>query len=214
MLSKLMATIDQSLRDRQHIFEYTSSASCLFRLQRAACRTAVMLPDGTYLPAGAPLLALHVWNEHVPPFSPTGPTLAWARRLAREIDLSLRELASFVASRKDFDDIVAISGTLAFGSDDTAPLMAELSARYGFAAAREQASTSRTVAERVHWFGENVLISLLVWSHNPAALRSNTLGRTRVAVYMPRAALIARFGRSPDQGPSRSQAGGQTAAGG
>lgn len=204
MLSKLMATIDRSLRSRQHIFEYSSSAGCLFRIQRASNRSALTLPDGTHLPPGAPMLALHVWNEHVPPLPASGTNLAWGRRISREIDLSLRELAAFVESRSDFADVVAISATLAFGSDATAPLMIALSGRYGFARPIEQARSRKTAADRLHQIGENILITLLVWSHNPRALRGNTMRRTRLHVYMMRETLISRFGQRSDHAAPRS----------
>ncbi|MDA9426022.1 MULTISPECIES: hypothetical protein [Bradyrhizobium] len=205
MLSKLMAAIDRSLRARQHIFEYSSSEACLFRIQRASNPGALKLPDGTCLPPGAPMLALHVWNEHVPPLPASGANLAWARRLSREIDLSLRALAAFVTSRSDLADVAAISATLAFGSDATTPLMIELSGRFGFAKPLEQARSRRTAGDRLHQIGENMLITLLVWSHNPRALRGNTMRRTRLHVYMTRETLIGRFGQRSDHTSPRSR---------
>jgi hypothetical protein len=194
MLNPLLSALDRSLRARQRIFEYSSSPTCLFRIQLVTNDDDLILTDGTRLAAGGRLVALHLWNEQIPPFPTQGPSLGWARRVNRDIKLSLTELSDFVASRSELDDVVAVSGTLALGPGAAIPLMSELAARYGFIGAREPVMPRRSVAERLHRFGENILISLIVWSHNPSALRGSTMRRARLPVYLPRAALLGRFG--------------------
>ena len=53
------------------------------------------------------------------------------------------------------------------------------------------------MAERLHRYGENVLISLMVIARNTAAFRFQSLRRNRTPVYMSRRELETRF-RSPD----------------
>jgi hypothetical protein len=43
--------------------------------------------------------------------------------------------------------------------------------------------------QRLHRFGENILISLIVLAHNSGALRPDTLARVRVPIYLSRRAL-------------------------
>jgi hypothetical protein len=50
------------------------------------------------------------------------------------------------------------------------------------------------MGERLHRFGENILISLIVLAHNPGALRPDTLKRVRVPIYLSRRVLEKKFG--------------------
>jgi hypothetical protein len=51
-----------------------------------------------------------------------------------------------------------------------------------------------SVGERIHRFGENILISLTVFAQNAAALRLDTLSRVRVSIYLSRRTLEEKFG--------------------
>ena len=65
-------------------------------------------------------------------------------------------------------------------------------ARYGFEAIAEPRRLS--IGERLHRFGENILISLIILAHNPGALRSDTLKRVRLPIYLSRRILEREFG--------------------
>jgi hypothetical protein len=64
-------------------------------------------------------------------------------------------------------------------------------AYYGFETIPETEFLS--LGERLHRFGENILISLIVLAHNAAALRSDTLARVRVPIFLSRRALENEF---------------------
>jgi len=51
-----------------------------------------------------------------------------------------------------------------------------------------------STGERLHRFGENILISLILLAHNPGALHFGTLKRVRVPIYMSRRVLERKFG--------------------
>ena len=57
-------------------------------------------------------------------------------------------------------------------------------AYYGFETIPETASLP--LRERLHRLGENILISLIVLAHNAGALRSDTLARVRVPIFLSR----------------------------
>jgi hypothetical protein len=46
----------------------------------------------------------------------------------------------------------------------------------------------------MHWFGENILISMIVLTHNATALRADTLWRDRTLVFLSRQTLRTRYG--------------------
>ena len=64
-------------------------------------------------------------------------------------------------------------------------------AYYGFETIPETEPLSP--AERLHRFGENILISMIVLAHNAAALRSDTLARVRVPIFLSRRVLERAF---------------------
>jgi hypothetical protein len=86
---------------------------------------------------------------------------------------------------------------MSLGSAERSDQVARLVARYGFE--RIPPAGPPKLSERVHRLGENILISMLVIARNAAALRTDTLRRDRVMVYLSRQALEQRygFGRAP-----------------
>ncbi|MGH6777492.1 MAG: hypothetical protein ACRECL_05730 [Bradyrhizobium sp.] len=194
MLNALVSIIDRRLRANQGIFEYSTCPHCIFRLQLAPSARRIALADGTNVSAGGRLIQLHLWNEHVPRFPARGPTIGWARRIRCDLEMSLQELATFVASRPTLADVTTIEANITFGSSEQTRLVANLAARYGFVRTAESAR-GYSILEALHLLGENILISMIVMSHNPAALRADCFRRSRVRVYLHRAELMRRFGK-------------------
>jgi len=140
---------------------------------------------------GDRLIRLHVWNEQFPAFPAGGPTLAWARRVNRAFEISLRELAHFLEVRPDLDDITGICGNMTFGRADRSARLARFVRRFGFE--KIDLHGSQSFRQRMHWFGENILISMIVLTYNATALRADTLWRDRVLVVLSRQTLRRRY---------------------
>jgi hypothetical protein len=193
--------LDSRLRLRQGVIEYTDRPDCLFRIQVVESCNHIQLSDGTHVRPGDRLIRLHLWNEQFPAFPAGGPTLAWARRLNRAFDTSLRELAHFLEVRQDLDDITAICGNMAFAPAVRSAQLARLVRRFGF----EKIEMPQSFRQRLHWFGENILISMIVLTHNATALRADTLRRGRALVFLSRRTLLRRYGSFDDQAAQRIQ---------
>jgi YkoP-like protein len=193
MLNTLVWLIDKALRARHEIVEYSNRPRCLFRIQVAQTTCDISLADGTSLSAGSRVIYLHLWNEHIPPFPATGPTLGWARRICRDFEKSLEELAAVVANSPALEDVTAIGGKMMFGSTEQIQLVAHFAQRFGFVHAANPAP-SHSITEWAHLMGENILTSMIVISRNPAAFRADYLRRDRVPLYIHRAELLKRFG--------------------
>ena len=154
--------------------------------------------------AGDRLIDLHIWNEHVPLIGKHGPTVAFARRLDHCVDVSLSELARYCAEHKDLDDISAIRGNLVLGSTRRSAQIARIAARYGFE--RVNPTLPLSAGGRLHRFGENILISMLVFARNPGTLRADTLMRDRTLTYLSRQTLAQRYDFGRTQGGDREPA--------
>ncbi len=191
-LGALVETIDKGLRRRNGVTEYTQSRDCFCRMQIARSADDLLLADGTRVRPGDRVINLHFWTEHVPPIPSTGPTLGWARRINKIFESSLRELARHLAARPDVEDIGAIRLSAALGPAARSGQISRMLSRFGFEAAPQQ--EQRSLAGRIRRYGENILISLMVFAHNPSALHPDTLMRGRVVLYLSRKTLELRYG--------------------
>jgi hypothetical protein len=191
-LGKALSLLDARLRRRGAVFEYTRNPACVFRIDINPTVRPLVLRDGTCVRAGARIARLHFWIEQVPLMPNSGPTIAWARQMQRAMALSLRELAGFLAARPDLDDVRVVCGLAPSGTKTQSEQLARIMARYGFESLVE--SGRLPLGERLHRLGENILISMVVLAHNPAALRPDTLKRVRLPIYLSRRVLEKEFG--------------------
>lgn len=190
-LAQALSAFDAQLRRRRAVFEYTHNPSCVFRLEVGRARRAVVLGDGTRLRAGARVARLHFWNEQIPPLPPRGATIGWARRMQAAIALSLRELARYLAARPDCGDIAVICADVPSATGAQREQLARIMAHYGFETMPKRERLA--LRERLHRYGENILISLIVFAHNAVALRADTFARVRLPIYLSRRILEKRF---------------------
>jgi hypothetical protein len=200
-LGAIIERVDARLRARGGVYEFSASPECIFRIQITESREAVELSDATQVRPDDRVINLHLWNEQLPIVPKDGATLAWARHMSRALELSLRELALYLAARPDLAAVVALRANMSFGSAEQSEQITGIAGRYGFE--RVGPAAQPTVAERLHCFGENVLISLMVIARTTAAFRPESLRRNRTLVYMSRRKLESRF-RGGGAPPHRS----------
>jgi hypothetical protein len=191
-LAEALFALDTRLRRRYAVVEYTRNPSCVLRLQIVRSQSDFVLRDGTRLGPGQRLVKLHFWNEQIPPTPPTGMTVGWARQMTHSLEISLRELARYLAAQSDLSDIAVIRGDAVTSPGWESGQLVRIMARYGFEAIAQPEPLP--VGERLHRFGENILIALMLIAQNPRALRAGTLTRGRVSLFTSRRALEDRFG--------------------
>jgi len=191
-LAGAIFALDTRLRRRHSVVEYSAHPSCVFRLEIARSRSRLTLRDGTRLQPGQRTARLHFWNAHIPPVPQKGTTIRWARQMQRSISISLRELARYLSSRADLSDVRTICGDVPSATRAQWRQIEYIMGYYGFETVME--SKRLPLGERIHRFGENILISLTVFAQNAAALRLDTLMRVRVPIYLSRRTLERKFG--------------------
>jgi hypothetical protein len=191
-LEALVNAIDDRLRERHGVIEFTRAPDCIFRIQLARSPFDLVLADGTRVRPGDRVINLHLWNEQIPLFPEQGPTLGWARRMSCAFDVSLRELGLYLATHRDLDDVMAICANLSLATGEQRAQITRIVGRRGFEPIALRDSPS--LSERVRRFGENVLISMMVLARNAAALRADSLWRDRTLVFLSRPKLERRYG--------------------
>lgn len=189
LLEHAVFGLDRWLRRRQGIYEYSSDPVCLFRINRAEAEESLTLSDGTRVRLGDPILNLHLWNEHIRPMPLRGATLGWGRQMHRALEVSLSELACWLAHEPDLGDITAVRADMRIATARQSQQLTRIVARYGFESAAWQTDTVS-----LRQFGENILMYLLVLAANPVATRSNILWRDHALVYLGRGTLERRYG--------------------
>lgn len=186
-LGALLAPLDRYLRRRQGVREFSRSPTCILRIQLGSSDADIGVADGTRLRRGERFLDLHLWNEHVPEIPKHGATLGWARQMNRCFAESLRELAAYLGTRPEFDDVRMIRAKMSFGPAARSDQIARIVAHYGFE--RVAAPQPRAPIERMRRLGENILVSLLVLVGNSASLKADTLRRDRTLTFLSRRKL-------------------------
>jgi hypothetical protein len=194
---KIIFGLDRVLSRWQSVVEYTHDPTCILRFTLGRLDQDFVLTDGTAGHAGERFIDLHLWNEHIPAMPKEGASIAWARQMSRCFQHSLRQLARYLASRPDLDDISLVRCTMMFASGERDDQMVRMIGRYGFE--RVPPATTVTLGERARRLGENIMISLIVLARNQAALRRDTLRRGRTRVFMSRKVLEQRYGGGADR---------------
>lgn len=184
-----MFALDRWLCRSMGIYEYSDDPHCLFRIQRVRLKGAVELADGTRVPAGGRVLALHLWNEHVPRMRGRDPTLAWACRIDHAMRSSLCALSSYLASQPGLADVAAIFADMRVNGSPQPGQPVRVLARYGFEAVPGE-TDGRGVLHRI---GDAIFIVMLVSVTHPLAPRSAALRMGNVRMWLSRAVLERRY---------------------
>lgn len=197
LFARAVYALDARLRRRLGIFEYSDDPACVFRASlRPFPGPAHRFADGGAVAAGDPVAELHLWTEHVPRMEGAASPIAWARAMSGALDRSLHLLAQRFPEER-FAAPVAIFADMSQASDaGEAEQLGRIMAHFGFDIVPIPPPT--TLGGKLHRFGENILVSLLVLARNVKALRASTLRRVRLRAVMSRSALMQRYG---DGGP-------------
>jgi len=181
--------LDRRIRKWNGIYEYTGHQRCIFRINRALAEHGMLLKDGTHIRRGDPVIKLHLWNEHMPYMGNRGPSVAWARHVTHDMDISLEELAKYLNEHPELNDVKAICADMCLGTNAKRNQLARIVGHFGFEGARRGLGRAGPL-ERL---SQNIMMFLLVLATNPSTLRGAILLRTHQRIFLSRKALFARY---------------------
>jgi hypothetical protein len=210
-IGKTGLRIDDSIRRRNHVCEFSNDPRCVLRIRVTEARRDIVLADGASVRRGDKLIDIHLWNEHVPVIERDGPTIAWGRRLGMAMDLSFRQLAAFMAHHPELDGVTAIRGTMAVATARSTTPLLRIMQHFGFEIVPDNEPVS--LRRRLYEWGENILGLLLLLAVNPAVARVSVLSRVRSQVLLSRQAFERRYG-TPDRADCNSAGARHGSAGG
>jgi hypothetical protein len=188
----IVRNLDLVLRRLTGVIEYWDDPQCLFRIQRGRAPRELRLSDGSVVPAGAPVIILHLWNEQLPQIGPSGADLAWALEVGRRLRLSLRALAEVAQSDKRFQDGLALGGVTVLAPLGTAAGGTRLLQRLGF----DVMPHPPNVFGRFGMLVDNLYVWGLMWTFNKGTLGTKRFSELeRTEIWMSRRTLLERHGR-------------------
>lgn len=185
----LIRLLDAAVRRARGVFTFCEQEDCLLRLQLSRAGHELRFSDSR-VPPGAPVLELHLWNEHVPPLPHSGPDLAWAIRLKRMFVSSLRAVGEQMRRDQQLASVRAVGGVTSLLSLDGNSSGAVVFQHLGF-----------TVSPYHHPLGQfgafwnNLYGWWLMWTFNPISLRSRRFSDLqRVEIWMTAEEFLHRYG--------------------
>jgi len=187
--ARFVFAFDSRLRRRNGVFDYFDSPDCILRVKLERAGRSIILPDGVRLDASDRIIELHFRNEYFPPMDANGATVAWARRVARHMDLSLKELYRYLQGRSDLDDVAAIRAVMLLKSSDQAAQFARIASRFGFGPVPEP----ETLGRRLRGLGQKAAGLLLILAVNPRAAHLDHLFCRGSPFYISRRRLENRY---------------------
>jgi len=172
-MKRLIRCFDAFLRWAYGVFEFCVEPGCLLRVRRTTLAHPMTLAGQT-LPAGTPMVELHLWNEHLPPLPPEGPTLAWAVQTYRRLAKSFRALARHLLSDPRLADARLIGGVTVLPLAGAHAGGVKLFDQLGFTIC-----PYRSPLGRFGEFWENLYTWGVMWAFNSPTLAGRGLLRLR-----------------------------------
>lgn len=169
--------------------EFEADASGLLRIQLKQATQILTLSDGVRIARRAPILDLHFWNEHLPPFPSVHDHFDWLSHVEQQLQASLHRLALYIHARPQFGDVQALRVRLSIPKRGPAPVIGRLLMEAGF----ELVETPVPRASSLLPFLEGIWMWLLTWSYNPRGLILWQFKRTRQEYWISRARFLAQY---------------------
>jgi hypothetical protein len=196
-MRRLIRAFDGLLRQTLGVFEFSDDARGLLRLRASRAPHRLELP-GHVVEAGAPVLELHLWNEHMPSIAPEGPDLAWARKTTAMFVASLHDAARYLVATPGLATIEAIGAATVLAPPGDPPGGESLVRRLGFLVLPYHSPLGRFGE-----FWENFYTWWIMWTYNAASLRRRSLVRMRrTEIWMSRDVFLRRYGNRPGPEPT------------
>ena len=192
MLRRAIMAFDGHLSQQHGVVPFSRDEQCILRIATVRARIAVRLSDGAEIGPSDLVADVHCWNERIPPMPKGGADLAWAQKASGRLRHSLQLLSQAMAHDPRLASIKACRANVNFvGLGCSNNSVSRIVHRLGYEDVDEG---PKSVGLRFHEALENILISALVWTHNPEALRREKMLRERRPVWSSRAKMLSLHG--------------------
>lgn len=192
----LILAVDALLRRIGGVTEFEAEPEGLLRIARRHAGRPVALCDGVRIERGAPVLELHFWNEHLPPFPSDTATFDWARYVEQRIEASLCRLARHMQARGSWNDIQALRVHLSTPKHGPPTVLVRLLIEAGFDPVEGPVSAMASLLSLL----DGVWAWMLTWACNPRGLVGWRFDRERREYWFSRSRFLAAYTNSNQGG--------------
>jgi hypothetical protein len=181
--------IDYILRVQGDLREFSQDAECILRIQLGYAPHSVIIGSAK-ITKGEPVLALHLWNEHMPKLPAKGVELEWAVGLRRKLIRSFKGVAKVIQENNRYAQVKAVYGISALFSFTDHTGGARMMQHLGFSVLPYHRPMGRFGE-----FWENLFSWWLMWTYNESSLQSRRFWRLeRTEIWMTVEEFIRRYG--------------------
>ena len=188
VLRRAISALDGYLSQQHGVSPFSDDDKCILRVAIIPAGRTVRLSDGITIGPDDLIADVHCWNERIPSMPKGGANLAWAQQVSTRLRFSLGLLADAMVNDPRLLPAQACRAKVNFvGLGCSNASVSRIIHRLGYEDVDEGAKTMRVLA---HDALENILISALVWTHNPEALKREKMIRERRPVWSSRAKML------------------------
>lgn len=183
--------IDYLLRRSGGLFEFSDNADCVLRIQLGKASHDVTIGSEKIL-KGETVLAIHIWNEHIPILPKEGANLAWALVLRRRVNYSFREMAKVMQHDSRFSQVKAVWGTSSLFSFTDHIGGVRMMQHLGFTVLPYYNPLGR-----FGLFWENLFSWWLMWAYNYPSISTRHFKKLqRTEIWITKSEFLKRYGES------------------
>jgi len=182
--------IDSLIRKSEHSYEYCDDPDCVLRIQLMPSPHAATFGDRV-IQKGDPVLAVHVWNERMPPIPSSGADLRWAINIRRQTQHSFRLLAKLMQEDRIYTPVKAIYGASVLFSSTDHTGGTRMMQSFGFTILPYHSPLGKFGE-----FWENLFSWWLMYAYNTASMDSRKFWQLeRTEIWMDSDEFIRRYGK-------------------
>ena len=191
VIRRAISAFDGFLSQHHGVAPFSDDEKCILRVAIIPAGRTVRLSDGTDIGPNDLIADVHCWNERIPSMPKGGANLAWAQSVSTRLRHSLGLLAHAMVDDPRLSPARACRAKVNFvGLGCSNESVSRIIHRLGYEDVDEGARTVRVLA---HDALENILISALVWTHSPEALKREKMIRERRPVWSSRAKMLQLY---------------------
>jgi len=154
----MIHALDRLVRKGSGVFEFCEDPDCVFRVSIGVAAYPLRVPYGE-IPAGAKVVQLHFWNEHMPAMPSDGPAIGPAVKLRRMVASSARLLARHMREDPRLHGVQAVGGVTPLFVPGQGSPAERIFLRLGFAVTPHRNPSGRFVE-----FWEELYAWVLMWA--------------------------------------------------
>ena len=189
-MRRIIRAFDHFLSHVYGVTSFNNDPECILRIRLWHAAHAIHLPD-LKVARGAPVLELHLWNDHLTPMPEAGPDPAWSIQFWHRLTSSARALARLVAQDPQLSSAQAVGGATVLFEQGEGTATNRLARRIGFSV-----FPYHNPLGRFGLFWENFYTWWLMWAYNAASVRHRRLLRIqRSEVWMSMDEFLRRYAK-------------------